>query len=612
VTEPQSEAARTRLVHARLVHGQDQPLPERVQVSAGPLTLVLEAGDVRHVHLAGREVVRRIYGAVRDHAWHTIPARLSGLTIDAGADRFACRYRAEHRQDEVAFTWSAEIDGSADGMLTFAFDGVAEATFRRNRIGLCLLHPLPALAGARARVTTSGGAIRPLHLPDLVAIPQPVDGFDDVAHLAVEVAPNLWLDAAFEGDVFQVEDQRAWIDASTKTYSTPVSRPKPVTVERGTRIRQRVTLRLVGDGRPIGAGAAPFVIDRTSGELRFGDGARGHVPRIGLPAALAQAPLRPAHVRVDLDLTDAGTRAMLPPLEAAAIPLELALHLPADGAAAERALDRVVLTGMPVARVLAFTHGHDTTQAATLDAVRAWRDRQRDHLGVPIATGTPGDLARIHVAGSFPKADAVCWAMDPQAHATDLTSIGETPAGARDQAVTVGRRYPGLPAAITATFGRHGRPDRRARSLFTAAWTLALLGALGEAGAASVTLADAADDGTPVGALGAVPLAHVLAALAVCPGAPIRPVASTLDTVYACVLETGAGQTLLLANLAPRACELALPDAGWPWTMWLLDADTPFASQTAPLGLVDPALTTVASRRVPLGPCAIARLDALV
>ena len=44
--------------------------------------------------------------------------------------------------------------------------------------------------------------------------------------------------------------------------------------------------------------------------------------------------------------------------------------------------------------------------------------------------------------------------------------------------------------------------------------------------------------------------------------------------------------------------------------MWVLDADTPFGSQTAPLGLVDPALTTIASRRVALGPCAIARLDA--
>jgi hypothetical protein len=605
VTTPDLDAARSRLVH-----GGDGPLPERVQVRAGPLAMVLEAGDVRHVHLAGREVVRRIYGAVRDHAWHTVPARLSGVSIEAGADRFTCHYRAEHRQDDVAFVWRASIQGDAGGTVTFVFDGEAEATFRRNRIGLCLLHPLPALAGARVRVTTSSGAVRPLRFPDEVAVPQPIEGFEDVARLAVEVAPDVWIEAAFEGDVFQVEDQRAWIDASTKAYGTPVSLPKPVTVERGARISQRVTLRVLGALPTPAPAGAPFVIDRASGELRFGDGVRGHLPQIGLPLAFTDDSIRPAHVRTDFYF-GADDRFPMParPDETGLLPTELGLHLPDDPAAAARAIDRVVLT-LPTARLLAFTRGHDVTTAATLEVVRAWRDRQRDHVGVPIAAGTAGDLARIHVAGRVPRADAICWAMDPQAHATDLTSIAETPAGARDQALTMARRYPGLPAAITATFGRHGRPDGRARSLFAAAWTLAIVGALGEGGAASVTLADAGDDGTPLGALGAVPLAHLLAALSISPGAPIRPVASTLETVYACALETGAGRTLLVANLAPRPCELTLPGDGHPWTTWLLDADTPFASQTAPRGLVDPALTTVASRRVSLGPCAIARLDA--
>jgi len=137
---------------ARLVHGGDEPLPERLAVRAGPLSLVIEAGDVRHVHVGGREVLRRIYGAVRDHAWQTIPARLSEFTLERGADTFRCRYHAEHRQDAVAFGWNATIEGAADGTLTFAFDGIAEATFERNRIGLCVLHPLPALSGARVRV----------------------------------------------------------------------------------------------------------------------------------------------------------------------------------------------------------------------------------------------------------------------------------------------------------------------------------------------------------------------------------------------------------------------------------------------------------------------------
>jgi len=601
---------------ARLVHGGDEPLPERLAVRAGPLSLVIEAGDVRHVHIGGREVVRRIYGAVRDHAWRTIPARRSGFSLDRGADSFRCRYRAEHRQDAVAFVWDATIEGAADGTLTFAFDGVAEATFERNRIGLCLLHPLPALSGARVRVTTSTGADRLLAFPDLVAVEQPIVGFDDIAALACEIDTDLWLEATVEGDVFQAEDQRNWIDASTKIYSTPVTLPKPVTVPRGTRIAQRVTLRLrTGRGDAARAPLAPFVIDRGEGALRFRDGATSRLPAIGIRTLAAVGHALPAHVRVDLDLAGDAAAASLAAHRVAdraattSVPLELALHLPDDAGAAARVLERIDLDGVAVARVLAFTAGHDTTQPATLDAVRAWRARQAGHAAVPIATGTPGDLARIHLAPApLPAGDAVCWSMDPQAHATDLTTIAETPDGARDQARTVKQRFAGRPLAITATFGRHGQVDARAGSLFGAGWTLALLAALGEAGAETVTLAEPWPDGD----VAALPVVHVLAALAAVRHDALRPVASTLDTVRAVAFERDDRRTLFVANLAPRDCDVTLPPAhdGWTaWTAWILDADTPLGGGAA-TALIERDGTIVASRRLSLGPCAIARLEA--
>ena len=410
---------------ARLVHGGNEPLPERLAVRAGPLSLVIEAGDVRHVHAGGREVVRRIYGAVRDHAWRTIPARLSGFTLDRGADTFRCRYHAEHRQDAVAFGWDATIEGAADGTLTFAFDGVAEATFERNRIGLCLLHPLPALSGARVRVTTTGGAHRLLAFPDLVTVEQPIAGFDDIATLAVEIGADLWLEATVEGDVFQAEDQRNWIDASTKIYSTPVTLPKPVTVPRGTRIAQRVTLRLrTARGDAARITPAPFVVDRADGALRFGDGRTGRLPAIGVRTAGAVRHANPAHLRVDLDLAGDAAPATLAAHRVAARqvtaspPLELALHLPDDAGAAARALERLDLDGLAVARVLAFTIGHDTTQPATLDAVRAWRARHAGHASVPIATGTASDLG-----AHPPRAGA--------ARGRRRGVLGDGPAGAR-------------------------------------------------------------------------------------------------------------------------------------------------------------------------------------
>ena len=368
---------------ARLVHGGNAPLPERLAVRAGPLSLVIEAGDVRHVHVGGREVVRRIYGAVRDHAWRTIPARLSRFTLYRGADTFRCRYHAEHRQEAVAFGWDATIEGAADGTLTFAFDGVAEATFERNRIGLCLLHPLPALSGARVRVTTSGGAHRLLAFPDLVTVEQPIAGFDDIATLAVEIGPDLWLEAAVEGDVFQAEDQRNWIDASTKIYSTPVTLPKPVTVPRGTRITQRVTLRLRtgrGDAARDHACAVRGRSRRRRAALRrradgppAGDrrphGGRGAPREAGPPARRSGSRRR----RSAGDARGASGRGPpghgQPAARARAAPARRCRR----GGARPRA--RSTSTASTVARVLAFTVGHDTTQPATLDAVRAWRAR---------------------------------------------------------------------------------------------------------------------------------------------------------------------------------------------------------------------------------------------
>jgi hypothetical protein len=219
---------------------------------------------------------------------------------------------------------------------------------------------------------------------------------------------------------------------------------------------------------------------------------------------------------------------------------------------------------------------------------------------------TAGDLARIHLAPApLVAADAVCWSMHPQAHATDLTTIAETPDGARDQVRTVKQRVPGRPVAITATFGRHGQPDPRSGSLFAAGWTLALLAALGAAGADSVTLADAWPGGDDLSAL---PVMHVLAALATLREAALRPVASTLDTVRAMALEHGDRRTLFVANLAPRACTLALPSGPDAWTAWILDADTPLAGGAA-TALIDRGGVIVASGRLALGPCAIARLE---
>ena len=64
--------------------------------------------------------------------------------------------------------------------------------------------------------------------------------------LSHEVLPGLTATVCMEGDTFETEDHRNWTDASYKTYCTPLGKPFPAEVKKGTRIRQAVTLTLSG------------------------------------------------------------------------------------------------------------------------------------------------------------------------------------------------------------------------------------------------------------------------------------------------------------------------------------------------------------------------------
>ena len=241
-----------------LYYGKPEPLPERVLLRAGPFTLFYEAGDLRYVTLGQREVLRRIYSAVRDRNWGTVPAQLSNERSEIGADSFRLAYDVENKQGEINFFWRGEITGNASGQITFTMDGEARSTFLRNRLGFCVLHPIRECAGRICRVERPDGMKEQLAFPCLVAAEQPLRGLHDITTLAHEIEPGLWAEVRFTGELFEVEDQRNWIDASFKTFCTPLRLPFPVEVKAGTRITQSVTLRLIEEDEPERTGRDAF------------------------------------------------------------------------------------------------------------------------------------------------------------------------------------------------------------------------------------------------------------------------------------------------------------------------------------------------------------------
>ena len=89
------------VTRAQLITGRPDMPPPPTVLRAGPLSFVLDGVDIRHVSLAGTELVQRVYMAVRDAPWNTIPALISDLVVEPGRDRSRVRFHAHHRHEAI-------------------------------------------------------------------------------------------------------------------------------------------------------------------------------------------------------------------------------------------------------------------------------------------------------------------------------------------------------------------------------------------------------------------------------------------------------------------------------------------------------------------------------
>ncbi|HEX5499090.1 MAG TPA: hypothetical protein VFX03_07685, partial [Thermomicrobiales bacterium] len=128
-------------------YGRDEPPAAGRVLRAGPVTARLVGRDLRNLRFGDAEIAQRIYVAVRDRNWNTVPGEVSDLTIDEGEDRFAVRFAVRHRQHDIDFTWQGEILGKPDGTISYAMDAVAGADMAYKLIGLNVHHGMRDFAG---------------------------------------------------------------------------------------------------------------------------------------------------------------------------------------------------------------------------------------------------------------------------------------------------------------------------------------------------------------------------------------------------------------------------------------------------------------------------------
>ena len=589
-------------------HGRPENPPEAVPLAAGPLTCDYVAGDLRNIRLGEQEIIRRIYVAVRDRYWNTIPATLDDVRITANSDSFAIRYRATHRQGNICFRREATITGDASGEIVFAMDGEACSTFLRNRIGICVLHPYTC-AGAPCRVTHTDGTITRGCFPQHISPQQPFVSIREIAH---EVSDRTWARVTFSGDVFEMEDQRNWTDASFKTYSTPLAWPAPVRISEGTPIQQSVRLTLEGDvrQRPRHTPATDVrlaigsPLGRTLPPVGLGAGAEPHALHAASLAALRA--LRLSHLRVVLD----GHTDPIACLSAAArtaialgCPLEMAVSLRhvTEPRLAQYA-STLSATGCSIARWLLLCD--DLARDDAAKRIQHLRPRLDEIApGAPIGSGTDHYFTEFNrTPPPVQYADFVSYTLNPQVHAFDDLSLMETLPMQAETVTNASRLAGGLPVAISPISLRpRTNPHRAAEgeapalaadprqaALFGAAWTLGSLAMLaGHPSLASLTYYELAgpagvlqlpdrDMGT---GLEVYPVYHVLRWLGTLRGAPVLYVNNTApERVAALACDTAAGPRVALANLTGQPQRVRLSGLRRAVSLLRLDEETAAAA----------------------------------
>jgi hypothetical protein len=426
--------------------------------------------------------------------------------------------------------------------------------------------------------------------------------------------PGLWATCTMEGDAWEMEDHRNWLDASFKTYVRPLALPHPYVIPGGSIVTQNVTLTFSG---------APPSIPKRRGErpveITFGAAGTTRMPMIGLRAPVQW--MKEAEAALDL-IRPAGPQLINGRIDpraghgAGEIRRFSAL---AEAVGAGLMLELVVPCRRdPSVELAEFAAQlQDSGARPESIAVAPAEDRIRQEPGAPppplallgaVYRAARAALPDLTIGGgtfafftelnrNWPPIgliDYVTHMVASVVHAADDRSMMENLESFRPIIATV-RAFTGktphrlVASGIGLETGPGGDPapnpenlrtpmarmDPRQRGLFGAAWTLASIGEWARGGVAAVTPAALAGEfGIAHGPLpyaqpwfddrgraAVYPLYHVIAGMAQAAGQELIESGSSDPNGIASIAHRlpGGGVRLWLANLRDRPQKVALP-----------------------------------------------------
>ncbi len=554
--------------------GSASSVADGAVLRAGALAWTLQGGSLRGVTFAGTEVLRHIDFPIRDADWRTLATEAVETRIEDGkVVRLAHRFRTVDGGFDGALEVEAAASGDA-GRLVVRLRLTATRATVVNRAGFVLLHPIAGVAGTPVEVRHPDGGASAAQFPERISPAQPIF---DIAGLRHRVGP-VEVDITMTGEVFEMEDQRNWTDASFKTYCRPLARPRPFTLEAGETVDQRieVALALVADGSAAaGAGAAaararaPRIALAHEGASGLGDAAA-----LGVDEAL---------VRIDAAAPAvAGLAGLAPELTLEIVvgdepPAEALARVAAACAAAELRPARVI--ALPAAYLA--SHQPDgvwPSGPTPMDLVPLAREAFPD---AAVGGGMLTNFTEFNRHRPDPAAidfatfggTAIVHAADDRSVLETLEALGDVFASARAIArdrplrlglLSIGMRSNPYGSAVAANPDGARLPmamdDPRQRELFGAAWAVGVAAAAARGGVESYAPVMSAGPIGP-GAAGALwPVHAVVAALAALGGADVEVSGGPSTGVVRIEGEGRRGVRGVAANLGPDPARVAAPE----------------------------------------------------
>jgi len=199
------------------------------QFSAGDITFLYDRGMLRKIAWNGEEILRGIYVAVRDKNWGTVPFQVIQEDISDEKGQVGISVQLHFQEESIDYSGTLNITVRSSGEVSYCFEGKAHTRFLKNRIGINVLLPVENTKGKNVTITHTDGSQTEGFFSDSISPHQPALNISGLSWLG-----NYHINLGFSGDVFEMEDHRNWTDASYKVYSTPLSLPFPVVVDKGT------------------------------------------------------------------------------------------------------------------------------------------------------------------------------------------------------------------------------------------------------------------------------------------------------------------------------------------------------------------------------------------